>query len=222
MENAPKGLNLGVLDHSTFNDYLKLFYRTDHHWSVHGTLRAYEIIYQMLAKNFLEISPILPHDQIYTFPDIGFHGSLARFASYQIQPPDKFEVALVDLPPYQTLDAHGNVIELGHMNEYLSGHYSKKPFTDHYIEYYGRDDDFHEFVSENGSERNLLIIGDSYVNSIETLLASHYHHTYSVDIRINPDDNFSLSNFLLQHDVDDILFLGGVRQTIMHNRTIIP
>ncbi len=221
-QEVPDRLNVEVLRISTFDDHLNYFYRTDHHWNIHGTLRAYELIYQMLARNYPGISPILAHDQIYTFPDIGFHGSMSRFTAYQLQPPDVFEVALVDLPPYQTLDAEGNVIQLGHKNEYLSGQYSKKPFTDHYIEYYGFDRDYHEYVFESGSNRNLLIIGDSYVNSIETLLGSHYHHTYCVDIRNYPDEYFSLSDFLLEHDVDDVLFLGGPPQTIMQSWTISP
>lgn len=222
LTRAPEDLDQGMLVFTSFDDYFKYFYRTDHHWNIHGTLRAYEIIHQMLAINYPEISTILPHDQIYAFPDVGFNGRLARFAVYQVQPPDTFEVAMVDLPPFRILDKNGNDFKLNKMYEYLAGEYSKKPFTDHYIEYYGADDDFHEFVSENGSDRNLLIIGDSYVNSIETLLASHYHHTYSVDIRNYPDDHFSLSEFLLQHDVDDVLFLGGRNQTVTHNWTISP
>lgn len=221
-DNLPEGLNLANLEFATFDEYLQYFYRTDHHWTVRGTLNGYETIYRMLAKNYPEISPILPHDQLYTFPDVGFHGRLARFTSYQIQPPDAFEVVLVELPPYRIIDENGDAWELSKMYQYLAGEYSKKPFTDHYIEYYGGDDEYHEYVFENGSDRNLLIIGDSYVNSIETLLASHYHHTYCLDLRNYPEDSFSLSDFLIEHEVDDILFLGGIRQTIMQNWTIIP
>ncbi len=81
---------------------------------------------------------------------------------------------------------------------------------------------FHEYIFENGTDRNLLIIGDSYVNSIEMLLASHYHHTYVADIRNFPDNTLSLSDFLADNPVDDILFLGGPSQTIMHEWTITP
>jgi hypothetical protein len=38
------------------------------------------------------------------------------------------------------------------------------------------------------------------------LLASHYHHTYDVDLRYYKD--FSLSIFMAEYPVDDILVIG--------------
>lgn len=221
--HLPAGLHFGNFTLNGFEDHLKYYYRTDHHWNIHGTLQAYEMIYHMLAENYPDISPMLAHDNVYTFPDISFHGSFSRRTLYRLNPADKFEVALVDLPSYRILDVNGFPMELNHMEEYLAGKYSTRPFTDHYIEYYGADTDLVEFIFDNQSKRNLLIIGDSYVNSIETLLASHYSHTYSVDIRNYPDEFFSLSDFLISHDVDDILFLGGAWETINQSRwTIDP
>jgi len=221
--HLPAGLRFGKFTINGFEDHLKYYYRTDHHWNIHGTLHAYEMIYHMLAENYPDISPMLAHDNVYTFPDISFHGSFSRRTLYRLNPADKFEVALVDLPSYRILDVNGFPMELNHMEEYLAGKYSTRPFTDHYIEYYGADTDLVEFIFDNQSKRNLLIIGDSYVNSIETLLASHYSHTYSVDIRNYPDEFFSLSDFLISHDVDDILFLGGAWETINQSRwTIDP
>lgn len=222
LSHLPHGLNFKSLRLNSFEDHQRWYFRTDHHWNIHGTLYAYDDLYQMLKENYPSISPTLPHDRLFVFPDIRYHGSLARFTAYQLRPGDIFEVALIDYPPFRILDKDGNDLDLMGMNEYLMGNYSNKPFTDHYIKYYGLDDDFHEFVFENGSNRNLLIIGDSFANSIELMLAAHYHHTYSVDIRNYPDMYFSFSDFLINHEVDDVLFLGGGSQTIMHDWTISP
>lgn len=119
------------------------------------------------------------------------------------------------LPPYKIYDSNGNEIDYNQKDEYLAGNYSRKPFADHYIEYNGADTDFLEYVFDNGAERNLLIIGDSCTNAIEPLLASHYHHTYAVDIRHLPDYYFSLSEFLSEYAVDDVLVLGGP-SVVMH------
>jgi hypothetical protein len=163
----------------------------------------------MMARNYPGISPMLDLDKIHTFPDIQFHGSLARTAFFQINPGDGFEVPNPDMPSYEILDVDGKPIAYNRKDEYFSGNISTAPFTDHYIEFFGKDTAFLHYVFDNDAERNLLIIGDSYTNAIEPLIASHYHHTYSVDIRYFPDYYFSLSEFLSQYEVDDILVLGG-------------
>jgi hypothetical protein len=206
--NKPKRLNLSTLPLTSFEDHLQYYYRSDHHWNVHGMLLGYEKIYEMLKGSYPDISPMVTHDNFYTFPDIEFLGRWARDLNYQIKP-DSFEVVLLDLPPYKIYDREGNEIDYNDKDEYLAGDYSTETFTDHYIEYNGMDVDFLEYVSENGSDRNLLIIGDSFTNAIEPLLASHYHHTYCVDIRKYPDYDFSFSEFLSEYGVDDVLMLGG-------------
>lgn len=222
VSQIPDQLNFEAFRLHSFEDQQRYFFRTDHHWNIHGSLYAYDALYKMLKTNYPGISPELPLDQLYVFPDIRFQGSMARRTAYQVQPADSFEVAMIDFPPYRILDIDGNELNLNSMDEYFAGTYSTKPFTDHYVEFYGPDTVFHEYIFENGTDRNLLIIGDSYVNSIEMLLASHYHHTYVADIRNFPDNTLSLSDFLADNPVDDILFLGGPSQTIMHEWTITP
>ena len=208
LEHKPDGLELALLPMASFDDHLKNYYRTDHHWNIHGTLAGYEIAYEILKKNYPDISPIIPHDNIYTFEDFGFLGRWSRQVFYKTIP-DPFEVALADLPPYKIYNKEGEEISYNKKADYLAGNYSTVPFTDHYIEYNGADVNFLEYVSENGSTRNLLIIGGSYTNAIEPLLAAHYHHTYAVDIRHYPDYYFSLGEFLTEYQVEDVIIIGG-------------
>jgi hypothetical protein len=172
-------------------------------------MKGYQRVYNMMAVNYPGISPMLDLDKIYTFPDVQFHGSLARTAFFQVNPGDTFEVPNPDMPSYEILDVDGNPTAYNRKDEYFSGNISTAPFTDHYIEFFGKDTAFLHYVFDNNADRNLLIIGDSYTNAIEPLIASHYHHTYSIDIRYFPDYYFSLSEFLSQYEVDDILVLGG-------------
>lgn len=206
--NKPNRLKLDSLRLTSFADHLKYYYRTDHHWNVYGILQSYEQIYQLLADSYPEISPMITTGEIYTFPDIDFLGRWARIINYNAKT-EPFSVYLANLPPYRIYDRDGNEIDYNNKDEYLAGEYSKEKFADHYIEYYGADVDFLELVSDNGSDRNLLIIGDSFTNAIEPLLASHYHHTYAVDIRKYSDYQFSFSEFISAYDVDDVLILGG-------------
>jgi hypothetical protein len=89
---------------------------------------------------------------------------------------------------------------------YLSGNYPRGEYVNHYGEYYGTDFGLLEFVSQNGSTRNIAVFGSSADNPLIPLIASHYFHTYSVDLRLY--DDFTLSDFLAEHPVDDILIIG--------------
>ena len=223
LAHKPEKLTVSTLPLADFDDHLSNFFRTDHHWNVHGMLAGYEKAYQMLAEKFSNISPMITHDKFLGFPDIEFHGRWARSVFYLIEPGDVFEVALVDLPPFKTFDQNGNEITYNKKDDYLAGNYSKEPFTDHYSEFNGADTGYLEYVFENGSDRNLLIIGDSLTNAIEPMIAAHYHHTYAVDIRHWPDYYFSFSDFIADHEVDDVLVLGGASSTLHRWRwTISP
>lgn len=208
VENKPKRLKFDSLRLTSFEDQLKYYYRTDHHWNVYGVLQGYQQIYQLLAESYTDISPMLTTGEVFSFPDIDFLGRWAKLLNHSAKT-ESFSVYLANLPPYRIYDRDGNEIDYNNRTEYLSGSYSREKFADHYVEFYGADVDFLEYVSDNGSERNLLIIGDSFTNAIEPLLAAHYHHTYCVDIRKFPDYKFSFSDFVAQYDVDDVLILGG-------------
>lgn len=207
--NKPDGLILDMLPLTSFEDHIKYYFRTDHHWNARGMLAGYEKIYNMLKLNYPDISPMFKHDDLFTFPDFGFVGTWARKLDYRAEP-EPFEVVLLDLPEYRTFDSAGDEIEVSQQEKYLAGEHAAEFFADHYLAYYRQDKiGLLEYVSESGADRNLLIIGDSFSNPLEPLLASHYHHTYAVDIRRLPDYYFSLSEFLSKYDVDDILIQGG-------------
>jgi hypothetical protein len=209
LANKPERLMFDMLPLTSFEDHIKYYFRTDHHWNVYGMLAGYEKIYNLLKMNYPDISPMFPRDNIYTFEDFGFVGTWARNLDYRADP-EPFAVALYDLPPYRTYDSSGNEIDVSLREEYMAGEYATEFYTDHYIEYYRQDKiGYLHYVSENGADRDLLIIGDSFTNAIEPLLASHYRNTYCIDIRRLPDYHFSMSEFLSEHEVDDVLFLGG-------------
>ncbi len=139
--------------------------------------------------------------------EIKFLGYFARQSLYPI-PPDRLEVLLSGLPPYKVY-AGGQEITYGKRDDYFSGSYPTGTYVNQYAEYFGGDEPFIEFISENGSDRNLLIISNSYDNALLPLIAAHYHHTYSVDAQFIP--NFSLSAFTSQYPVDDYILVGDAR-----------
>lgn len=202
--NKPKDLHLARFSLNSFDDYLKYYYRTDGHWNIHGILLAYDGIYNLLKQSYPEISAQHHYDDFITFPDIEFIGQHGRRSIYPMKG-EEFEVVDYDLGPYVVLKG-GEEFTYGKSADYFKGEYSTEPFVHHYGEFFGWNETSLEFVFENGSDRDILIFGDSYDNPLLPLIASHYHHTFSVDLRTYPD--FSLAAFLEDHAVDDILVIG--------------
>jgi hypothetical protein len=56
-EGIPHRLLLAKMMLASLDDHTRYFYRTDHHWNIQGALKAYDIIYGLLATDFPDISP---------------------------------------------------------------------------------------------------------------------------------------------------------------------
>jgi hypothetical protein len=203
-DNLPAGLNFKKFMLDNMEEHLSYYYRTDHHWNVYGITKAYEDIYNMLSENYTDMSPMLEIKQIIEFPDIAFLGLMARQTFFPIEG-DEFAVEVVDFPAYE-MRINGQVVEGSLRERYFDGNYTTTPYTNHYNEFYGFVTNFTEYTFENESDRNLLLIGSSYRYALDPLIASHYHKTYCLDFRYSTD--FSLSAFLEEYDVDDILIIG--------------
>ena len=202
--NLPDGLIYRKFVLTSHQDHLDYYYRTDHHWRVSGVIRAYQDIHELLSMNYPEISPALQIRGLKTFTEFKFSGHMARNTLYPIQG-DDFVVEIVDFPDHDII-WHGMSIEDTGRLAYFRGDYSTVPYINHFNEFYGQVTDLIEYTYENSEDRNLLIIGSSFRNSLDPLLASHYRKTYGVDLRYYTD--FSLSTFLDDHKVDDILIIG--------------
>lgn len=203
LQNKPEGLTTAKFDINSFEDHLAYFFRTDHHWNIHGILRAYDEIYGLIAPNYPEISKQRVYEDFITFDDIRFRGSSARKAYHPMWEP--FTVVDYDLPPYTVYD-NGLEVTYGNKEDYFAGEFPQDPYFNHYEGFYGGDRRMLEFVFSSNPDRNLLVLGNSYNNALMPLLASHYHHTYDVDLRYYKD--FSLSIFMAEYPVDDILVIG--------------
>jgi len=202
--HKPEKLAFSKLELGSIEDHQKWFYRTDHHWNVYGILEGYAIIHAMLKEHYPEISPMLEPNRLVTFEDIQFSGSHTRTAFYT-DVVDPLIVEDVAFPPFTIIQA-GEVTPYNRRSEYLAGNYTNVPFEGHYGAFYGGDAGFLEYIFENDSDRRLLIIGSSYTNAIEPLLAAHYAHTYAVDLRHY--GKFSFAEFILDYPVDDVLMIG--------------
>jgi len=206
-QHLPTGLSFAKMDLQSLDEHLQYYYRTDHHWNIHGVILAYNQIYDLLKQNYPDISPRLDLAQVVSFPGADFLGRTAAISFYPIAP-DQFEGLLVDLPPYRIFESGTEITGVFNLSQnYHAGDYSTEPYYYHYGKYFGTISGFVEYVSANSSTRNLMLLGDSNKEPLHALLAAHYRRTYMINMREYPGD-FNLVDFLADHPVDDILLVG--------------
>lgn len=204
IENKPDELPFGTFLLTSLTDHANYYFHTDHHWNIHGALKAYDVIYNLLNKNYPDISPPLNHDKFIKFPGLEFFGSSARASYYPIKP-DVFEVADINLPDYK-IEIIGKNERYNLSDDYHKGKYSLEHYTNHYGNYYGEQQALIRYDFNNTATRTLLIIGSSFTRSLQPLIASHYKITYVVDLRQYED--FSLQSFISTYPIDDLLIIG--------------
>lgn len=206
LANKPDELQVSWMRLNNLDEHREKFFRTDHHWNIRGAWTAYEIIYEMLSAYQPDISPALDFKGFKEISGLEFCGSYARRTLYPCDP-DIFEYIDIELPPHETF-VNGIKMDYGNKRAYFNGDFSKDRYAEHYAEFYGYVTPLVEYNYENSSGRNLLIIGGSYTQSMQELIAAHYDKTFVVDLR--DYENFLLGDFLQQYDIQDVLVIGDV------------
>ena len=187
------------------------YYRTDHHLNFEGAYKAYGQIWELLRTQNPQIGePWRPQKWI-ELPDINFYGTYARRSGYFDRVHDVILDARFDLPEL-CVHVHGaKQQDRNKKNCYEAGDYSKAKFANHYAEYFGDDYGLIEYTCQAASG-NLLVVGDSYDNCLEPLLASHFHRSYFVDLRHyagDVGDRFVIDDFIVRNEITDVLFVGA-------------
>jgi len=189
-----------------------LYYRTDHHLNMTGAYHIYRQIHRLFHEKNPAVGIAFKPKKWILLRDIMFYGSLARQAGAY----DSISDVLFDgdfrTPSFKITISSTSAIARNKKELYYKGIYPKGKFTNHYGEYFGRDYGLIEYISEKPGHDNLLVIGDSFDNCLEPLLAGHFHHSYFVDIRHyagQVGEDFNLAAFIQKHRITDVLFLGG-------------
>ena len=177
-------------DFHTSDDRDKLFYRTDHHWTSEGAFRAACIYRQSLGLPCL--SPEDYTKQSYT----PFYGSAYSSSGLWLTEPDSLELwysGNVMQVTNETGAVNQDVLYPAHLEEqdkyrvFLDGNHALVR-----IENLSRNE-------EDG--RNILVIRDSFSNSLGCFLADLYDKVILVDLRYY---KLPLTDLLLE-DIDEVL-----------------
>ena len=193
---------------NSFEEFQSSFYQSDHHWNHKGSYQAYEEIVQWLSDE----EPILKSDEICM--NTTFSGSKAAGIGGSALLKDQLCAYRFELKPHDIFINGKATDRYGNYTDYFEAGKT----TGSYSDFYGGDAGLLEFDYHREDKENLLMIGESYDNAINELLASHFNHTYNVDLRNYERENgkpFDLDAFVKEHSVDRILLIGNIDYYVM-------
>ncbi|MEY8304404.1 DHHW family protein [Anaerosalibacter bizertensis] len=183
---------------SFFLRRMSIYYKTDHHWTSKGAFYAY--------KRLGESMGFYPHGNDYF--DIkevtdSFYGSLyskGRFRnikgdSIELYIPKKSENCTVEY--YDEKKISNSLYNMESLKE-----------KDKYTVFLNGNHSLLKINTDISNSKKLLIIKDSYANSLVPFLTGHYNEIYMIDLRYFNED---LSKFIKENNIDDTLILYNVK-----------
>lgn len=172
-----------------------LYYHTDHHWTTHGAYVGY-LAYCSAAG----LSPIPEADFQKTCVTTDFHGTIFSKLHDSTVPGDA--ITLYKYPANQLTVSYpdtGEVTDTLYNRDYLAQ-------KDKYSMFLNNLHPLVEITNASAdSDRQLVLIKDSYANSMVPFLVNHYQKIYVFDTRYY---RFGPSSFINEHpEVTDVLLL---------------
>ena len=172
-----------------------LYYHTDHHWTTHGAYVGYQAYCDAAG-----LSPIPEADFQKTCVTTDFHGTIFSKLHDSTVPGDA--ITLYEYPANQLTVSYpdtGEVTDTLYNRDYLAQ-------KDKYSVFLNNLHPLVEITNARAdSDRQLVLIKDSYANSMVPFLVHHYQKIYVFDTRYY---RFGPSSFINEHpEVTDVLLL---------------
>ena len=195
-----KDIKYSIFDSNSTDEYLKYFYKTDHHYNSYGAEKAYhDILNTYGLSNNLNITHKIVRDNYY--------GSLAKSI---------LSTDIVDkLSAIDTKVILGSNITDSKFKP-LKVEDNKNPFYDYFVVYFNGQYDEIIYTNKSSYNRNLLIICDSLAWQIDYLLANNFDKTYVINMKYGKwtKNDLNLDNYIKDNNITHILFLRETKNII--------
>ena len=178
--------------YSNKDDYI--FYKTDHHWTTKGAYYSYKEM-----GNTMDFIPKEESDFNVEQITDSFFGSLYSKSGFKNIASDTINLYIpkskekYNIDFYETNKPTTSLYNMDNINK-----------KDKYTIFLGGNHPLIKITTNSNNKEKLLIIKDSYANSIVPFLTGHYGEIYMVDLRYY-DGN--LKEFIESNNVDSLLFL---------------
>lgn len=176
-------------------DDVQLYYRTDHHWTTDGAYIAFKDINKNLGLgNKTKYNPLVVKND--------FRGTLASKSGFTNGLNDEIKVYV----PEDKSDFKPSVIYYSDSKEKTTQFYQLDNLKtkDAYTVFGGSNHPIYTITTPTKSDRRLLLIKDSYANSIIPFLSQCYREIVIVDPRYFFDD---INEIIDSKNITDVLFL---------------
>ena len=173
----------------------QLYYRTDHHWTTLGAYYAYNLLAQEMQFD----ASLVTYEKLPA--STRFQGTLAAKSGFRQNLYDELDVFLpTDATSYEYV-----VTYVDDRKKVASFYASEKLATrDKYAMFFDGNHAQVRIYTPAAEDRTLLVIKDSYANSLVPFLSPNYRNIIMIDPRYYYG---SLDDLIAADEVDDVLFL---------------
>ena len=187
---------------SSTTEHFEKYFRMDHHWNIEGAVDAYKKIMQNAFPDLEQVD--FTNKIEYDVPE--FWGYDARWGLITTLNGDRISDYEVDLTgiSIKINDTEKSSEDVEHVKKYENKKYNKQALEDRHNEYFHTNVAKIEFTSQKNTNRNLLIIGDSYLHSCERFYAHSFDKVVHIDSEVFKD---SLQQLIDSNNITDVLFL---------------
>lgn len=168
------------------------YYKTDHHWTLSGAYIGYKEL-----MDYMNIKPIELHEELV---NQDFLGTQYRKANYYKHEADKIYKQEQDYGIINNINIDGFDVETLYDESYLSK-------TDKYSYYLGGDAGIIKIKTKSKNKEKILIIKDSFANSLVPFLISHFDEITIIDPRYYKKD---LSQLVNKENISKVVFIFNV------------
>lgn len=211
------GLSESIVEVDTLTQLIShndeyLYYRTDHHWTARGAYYAYVA--------FCEARGVEPHS-LEDYERLQFDGFLGTLYAQAEKPaamtgnPDYVEAFVpMGTNDITVTDRDGNSVEYEIVNTKTDVWYPAVGAK--YNCFIAGDNPLSEIHNESITDgSSIVIVKESYGNAFVPFLVDSYEYVYVIDYRYWSGN---LADFVLDNEIDDVLFLNVVNVTSTSTR----
>lgn len=197
---------LGCYTVDDFGEFSLRFYRTDHHWNEWGSYRGYAELLDLLGVEDAPLNSTGDSVDLGTFSGSKATGAAAAFSETFYAFPMEF--------PEMDITVNGAPGDYGNREAFFAGEGGEPSYGG----FYGWDAGEVTFSTGRANRENLLILGESYDNAVIKMLATHFNHTYAVDLRYYEaymGKAFSFSDYVEERGITQVLLIGNIDYYLM-------
>lgn len=220
-ENYLRQLNGNIsysfLEINDIKDHQKYFYKSDEHWNASGAYQGYKDIVEMINEDY-DLGKIKEIEKIVEY-EFEFKGNIASQIGMVGQSDRIVDYKLKDLGEFDYY-VNGQLKDFDEVKKQYAESGNNTVYSDY--DYYFGDNYFLRLFDFHQEERpNLLIFGDSMINTNMSWIASHFNKTIIIDLRAK-DDNFYLDYYLKEYDIDIALIDLSYNTMYFNGNLFIP